>query len=110
MLLDLTKSLSFFATLLSLYPVVLNAFFLPATRWQDRLLLALSRLAISACIALVSGILFRWPSPSNPDAGQSLTATLPIRLFLWSSIALTILFTLHWYLLTNPTCDPRNCS
>ena len=29
MLLDLTKSLSFFATLLSLYPVVVNAFFLP---------------------------------------------------------------------------------
>jgi len=110
MLLDLTKSLSFFATLLSLYPVVIDAFFLPATRWQDRLLLALSRLVISACIAFVSGIFFRWPSRSNPDAGQALTATLPIRLFLWSSLALTLLFTIYWYLITSPTCTPRNCS
>jgi hypothetical protein len=110
MLLDLTKSLTFFATLLSLYPVVINAFFLPATRWQDRLLLALSKLAIAACIAFISGIVFRWPSRSNPDAGQALTATLPVRLFLWAFIGLTVLYVIYWYLITGPTCTPQNCS
>jgi len=110
MVLDLTKSLSFFATLLSLYPVILDAFFLPATRWQDRLLLALPKLIIAGCIALASGLLFTWPSPSNPDAGQPLTATLPVRLFLYASIGLILTFALYCYILTGAPCTPLNCS
>ncbi len=109
-MLELTKAFSFFATLLSLYPVVLSAFFLPATRWQDRLLLALSKLIIAGCIALASGLLFTWPSPSNPDAGQSLTATLPVRLFLYATLGLTLLFALDCYLLTGAACTLLNCS
>lgn len=109
-MLELTKAFSFFATLLSLYPVVLNAFFLPAIRWQERLLLALAKLVIAACIAFASGLLFTWPSPSNPDAGQSLIATLPVRLFLYASIALTLLFAVYWYLICGAPCTPLNCS
>jgi hypothetical protein len=98
MVLELTKAFSFFATMLALYPVVISAFFVPATRWQERLFLALAKLAIAGCIALASGLIFSWPSPTNPDAGQALTSTLPVRLFLYASIGLAILFAASWYL------------
>jgi hypothetical protein len=111
MLLELGKAFSFFASLLSLYPVVLNAFFVPDTRWQERLFLAFSKLVIAGCICFASGLLFTWPARSNPTANQALTDTLPIRLFLWTAPALTALFLLSWYLVcASPTCITRACT
>jgi hypothetical protein len=104
MLLELGKALSFLLSLLSLYPVAISAFFDPENRWEDRLELALPRVAIAACLCVASGMIFRWPSRSNPDAGQPLSETLPVRLFLWAVPGMALLFVLCWYLVWGTTC------
>jgi hypothetical protein len=98
-MLELSKAFSFLASILSLYWVAVNAFFVPDTRWEDRLFLALSRLALAAAICLLSGLIFRWPSRINPDANQPITSTLPMRLFFWGATCITLLFAACWYLL-----------
>jgi len=106
MLLDLGKSVSFFLSMISLYPVAMSAFFEPAAPWQARLMLALPRVAIAACVCFASGLLFSWPSRGNPDAGQALTATLPVRLFLWAIPGIAALFVLGWYTVCGYTGCP----
>jgi hypothetical protein len=108
MLLDLTKALSFFVSMLALYPVIAGAFFVPGSHWQDRLLLALARMGLAGCLALVSGILFAKPWVNNDGseqdrtgqdgAGQRLLAALPVRIYLWTILGVAILFVLSWYL------------
>jgi hypothetical protein len=103
-MLDLSKALSFFLSILSLYWAAISAFFVPGAHWQERLLLALPRLAIAACICFVSALVFTWPSRSNPDAGQPIASTLPARLFLWGTSGILLLFFLSWYLVANAPC------
>jgi hypothetical protein len=98
MLLELSKAVSFFLSLLSLYPVMMSAFFEPGSHWQERLEMAILNVALSACICLVSGLLFSWPSRANANAGQSLAATLPVRLFLWALVGMAVLFAVSGYL------------
>ncbi|MES2392122.1 MAG: hypothetical protein V4555_10815 [Acidobacteriota bacterium] len=110
MLLELGQAVSFFATILALCAVGIVAFFQPATRWDDRLLLALPRLVIAACTSLASALLFTWPTRSNPDAHQPLLSTLPLRLFFWGTTAMALLFVAIWYLACGgPTCPYLNC-
>lgn len=97
-MLELAKGITFISSILSLYWVAINAFFVPSLHWQDRLFLALAKLVLSAAICLLSGLVFRFPSRSNPDANQPLTATLPVRLFLYAAPALILLFLASWYL------------
>jgi hypothetical protein len=97
-LLELSKTLSFFLSLLSLCPVMVSAFFVPGSHWQERLEMAAFRVAFSACVCFASGLLFTWPSRSNPDAGQPLMSTLPVRVFLWALVGLAILFAVSWYI------------
>ena len=99
MILELGKAFSFFATLISLYSVAVAAFFEPATRWDERIMLSLPRLAIAACICLVSALLFTWPARSNPDRHQPLLETLPMRVFLSAVAAMVLLFVADWYIL-----------
>ncbi len=96
MLFDIAKALSFFLSILSLYPVVVSAFFIPGSRWEDRMVLALARVGLAGCICLLSGILFARPWQPNHSAEQ-LLATLPVRMFLWTILGVAILFTLSWY-------------
>lgn len=126
MLLELGKAVSFVCCILSLYSVLVSAFFELAATWQQRLDLGLSRLALAACVSFASGILFRVPAKANPQSsaqsnpqssaqssGQSsgqtsgqtspnravsLLQTLPVRLFLCSAAAMAVLFCLAWYL------------
>ncbi len=105
MLLELGKPLSFLLSILSLYPVAISAFFAPTARWEDRLFLALPKLAIAACVCLSSGLLFSWPSRLNPAADRPLTSTLPVRLFLCAIPLLAMLFVLGWYLV----CGGSGC-
>ena len=97
-MLELAKAATFFASLLALYWTALSAFFIPGLHWQDRLLLALARLAVAAAICLLSALVFRLPLRSNPDAHQPLTATLPMQLFFWTAPILAFLFLASWYL------------
>jgi len=98
MLFDLAKALSFFVSMLALYPVVMGAFFVPASHWQDRLLLALARIGLAGCLALVSGILFARPWQFADRAGHRLLAALPVRLYLWTVFGVAVLFLLSWFL------------
>lgn len=58
MLLELARTASFFLSLLSLYPVLMSAFFIPGTHWQERLAMALLRVVLAACICFASGLFF----------------------------------------------------
>ena len=98
MLLELAKPLSFFLAMLSLYPVLGSAFFVPGSRWQERLALALLKVLLAGSVSLASGLLFVYPSRTNAGKEQSLMATLPVRLFLWAMAGMAILFAVSWYL------------
>jgi len=50
MLLELARPLSFFLSMLSLYPVLVSAFFVPGSRWEERLVGALLRIALAGCM------------------------------------------------------------
>jgi hypothetical protein len=97
MILDIARALSFFASMLSLYPVVVSAFFVPGSRWEDRMIVALARVGLAGCTCLLSGILFARPWQPNPH-GEHLLATLPVRVYLWTVAGVTVLFALSWYL------------
>lgn len=99
MLLEIGKILSFILSLLSLYPIVLSAFFVPGTHWEERLALALVRVAMAGCICFASGLLFSCP-PGAGRPGEPLMRTLPVQMFLWTLTGVAVLFLLSWYLET----------
>ena len=102
MLLELLRPISFFAGMLSLYPVMLSAFFVPGTRWEERLTMALLRVAVAACLCFTSGLLYAHPAthpisqPSEP--AEPLLRTLPVRLFFCAIGGMALLFALSWWL------------
>jgi hypothetical protein len=96
MLLELLRPLSFFLSMLSLYPVLLSAFFVPGTRWEERLEMALLRVVFAACISFTSGLLYSWHTGAEP--AEPLLATLPVRLFFWAMLGMILLFALSWWL------------
>ena len=93
MLLDLGKVVSFAMSILSLCALLDTAFFMPATRWEDRLVASLARIGFAGCVSLISGLLFHLSQPQMP-----LYHTLPVRLFLWAIFGFSLLFALGWYL------------
>ncbi len=97
MILDIAKALSFFLSILSLYPVVLSAFFVPGSRWEERLAMALAKVGLAGCVCLLSGLLFSQPWREG-RASEHLLATLPVRLYLWTIFGVAVLFILSWYL------------
>ncbi len=102
MLLELLRPLSFFLSMLSLYPVMLSAFFVPGTRWEERLSLALLRMVLAACLCFMSGLLYAHPgyrrSREIEETAEPLLSTLPVRLFFWAVCGMTVLFALSWWL------------
>ncbi len=71
-----------------------TAFFLPAARWEERLVASFARIGLAACVCLISGLLFRYRArPEVP-----LTRTLPVRLLLWTLFGAVLLFALAWSL------------
>jgi len=93
-LLELGRAISLAFSILSLYAVLDTAFFLPATRWEERLAASVARIGLAACMCLFSGILFRYHA--RPEI--SLARTLPVRLLLWTLAAAVVLFALAWSL------------
>ena len=94
---ELGKALSFMLGLLSLYPLVVSAFFEPGTHWIDRLTMSLLRIGLAGCVCFASGLFFYRPARPN-DPGLPLTQTLPVRIFFWTLLGVAILFALSWYL------------
>jgi cation transport ATPase len=97
MFLDLTKALSFFACIVVVYHAAINTLFVPGAKWEERLALALLKLALAACVSFLSGMVFTFPTRTNPDRGLALTATLPVRFFFWSASCIVVLFLSSWY-------------
>lgn len=93
MLLDLGKAVSFATSLLSLCALLDSAFFIPATRWEDRLVASVARIGFAGCVCLISGVLFHFSQPQVP-----LARTLPVRVFVWAISGFSLLFALSWYL------------
>ena len=85
-------------SLLSLLPLLEQAFFVPGTRWEERLVLALEQLVLTGGVCLVSGLIFTWPSEANPKTRQSIFHTLPVKMYLWAVLGVGLLFGLSWYL------------
>ena len=98
MILELLRPLSFFLSILSLYPVMLSAFFVPGTRWEERLATALLRVALAACVCFTSGLLYAWHSRTSPEVQESILSTLPVRLFFCAIGGMVVLFALSWWL------------
>jgi hypothetical protein len=98
MILDIAKALSFFLSILSLYPVVLSAFFVPGSHWQERLAMAAAKIALAGCVCLLSGMLFSKPWRADYEGGERLLATLPMRVYLWTIAGVAVLFFLSWFL------------
>lgn len=94
MLLDLGRAISLAFSILSLYALLDSAFFIPATRWEERLMASFARIGLAGCVCLISGILFRYHT--HPEV--PLTRTLPVRLFLWTLFGAAVLFALAWSL------------
>jgi hypothetical protein len=93
-LLDLARAISLAFSILSLYALLNSAFFLPATRWEERLVASVARVGLAVCVCLISGILFRFQArPEVP-----LTRTLPVRLLIWTLVGAAAFFALGWYL------------
>jgi hypothetical protein len=92
-LLDLGKAVSFAMSILSLCALLDTAFFLPATRWEERLLASVARIGLAGCVCLISGLLFHFSEPQVP-----LARTLPVRVFVWGLFGFSLLFVLGWYL------------
>lgn len=109
MLLDLARAFSFLLSILSLYWVTISAFFVPGSRWQERLVLALLHMSLAACICFFSGLLFAWPSQLSRRR-EPIVSTLPVQLFFWTIAGVALLFLGSWYLASypcsiNPTAD-----
>jgi hypothetical protein len=98
MLLELGRAVSFLLSILSLFPAMYSAFFVPGTRWEERLALSLDHIAVSACVCFASGLLFAWPSREHAGAKLSFLSTLPVRLFFLALAAMAALFVASWYL------------
>lgn len=111
MLLDLFKAISFFLDIVLLYAVAISAFFVPGSGWEERLDLALARLALAAAACLSSGLLFSMTTPSRSWTIRSFLTTLPVQLFFWGLSAITLLFISGWYLDSYPCTmtASRNC-
>ncbi len=97
-MLEIAKALAFLVCILSLYWAAISAFFVVGVDWQERLWIALFKLMAAAAICFYSGMLFSWPSRTNPTAFQRLTSTLPVRLFFWGLAGISVLFVLSCYL------------
>ena len=96
-MLELAKAVSFLVCILSLYWAAISAFFVPGAQWEERLWIAAFKLLAAGAICFYSGMVFSWPSRSNPTAFQRLTATMPVRLFFWAVAGISVLFVLSWY-------------
>ena len=97
-LFEIGKALSFMLSILSLYPLVVSAFFEPGTHWEERLNMSIMRVALAGCVCFASGLFFYRPARPGEDPGEPLMQTLPVRMFFWTVFGVAIFFFLSWYL------------
>ncbi len=96
-MLEVVKMFAFLLSILSIYWAAISAFFVPGAQWEERLWMAAFKLLAAAAVCFYSGMVFSWPSKSNPTALCPITSTPPVRLFFWAVGGIALLFTLSWY-------------
>jgi hypothetical protein len=97
-ILDISRTLSFILSILSLYAVLETAFFIPGSDWLERLNLSLLRIAIAGCVCFASGMFFAVPRTKNARSDIPITSTLPVQMFFWTLAGVAILAVVSWYL------------
>ena len=98
-MLELAKAVSFLVCILSIYWAAISAFFVPGAQWEERLWLAAFKLLAAAAICFYSGMVFSWPSRTNPTAFQRLTVHLARPPFLLGAGGhCGPVYVLSWYL------------
>ena len=98
MLLEIGKAVSFVTSILSLCALLARAFFVPGSRWEERLVGSLLWIALAGCVCFASGLIFQWTGRSVEHIEAPVMRTLPVRLFFWALAGMTLLFVLSWYL------------
>jgi len=96
---ELAKVAALILTILSIYALLVSAFFVPGSPWNQRLLTSVETLAMTGCVCFASGLLFRLTSQSaKSQQGPPVTRTLPVQLFFWAVGATVLMFLLSRYL------------
>jgi hypothetical protein len=97
MWLEILKPVALTLCMLSLYAVFHTAFLVPGNDLQQRISDSLELLALAGGISLVGGMIFLKSEPEQ-SGNASLFATLPFRVFFWTTTAMVIFFLASWYL------------
>ena len=95
---ELAKLAALVLTILSIYALVVSAFFVPGSPWNARLLSSIETLAMTACVCFASGLLFSITGDSSPPPIRTVARTLPVQLFFWSLGGVVLMFLLSRYL------------
>ncbi len=96
---EVAKLAALIFTILSIYALLVSAFFVPGSPWHQRLLTSIETLAMTGCVCFASGLLFQLTSQSaKSQEGPPVTRTLPVQLFFWSVGATVLMFLLSRYL------------
>ena len=96
---ELAKVAALILTILSIYALLVSAFFVPGSPWHQRLLTSVETLAMTGCVCFASGLLFRLTTHSaNGRQEPPVTRTLPVQLFFWAVGATVLMFLLSRYL------------
>jgi hypothetical protein len=101
MLTEIARPVTLILCIVSLYAVFCAAFLDPAGDLDRRVPLSLERLTLAAAISLASALVFRrTQAPHAPR--PRVAATLPARIFGWTTAAMLILFLVSWCLKNYP--------
>jgi hypothetical protein len=96
--LEMARLVTLLSSMLSLYAVFHTAFLIPSLDLRQKIYHSLALLMLAAALSTISGSFFRRQNQYTGD--RRLLATLPVRVFLWASATMLILFVLAWYLET----------
>lgn len=98
-MLQIAKFFGLAGSILSLYVLLGDAFFIPGSGWEDRLISAVATLGLAASVCFASGLLFEIPNRRfDPEPVPPLMRTLPVRLFFWAASLMAVMFLLSWFL------------
>jgi hypothetical protein len=96
---ELAKVAALILTILSIYALLVSAFFVPGSPWHQRLLISIETLAMTGSVCFASGLLFRLTTQSAGGQKEPpVTRTLPVQLFFWSVGTTVLMFLLSRYL------------
>lgn len=98
MCLEFAKLGSLLLTILSIYALFHTAFLSPSHTLDERILESLKMLAMAAGAAMLSGFIFRDWARQVGLAGGRVWRTFPVRMFLWASSGMLLLFLVSLYL------------